>query len=756
MADFFSSSFVGQINSLARNDSSLRDQYSKVSGKIRAYALSINLSPDDLLVMHIADDRAHLSTKFISFVENLSGKAGATPERIKSNRGEIYSRVGRLVTAIFSSAMPSEDGDKRIGNSLSGSFLELQAPEWMSPLINIFGRDTGDRFGRVPKGVDRLTYPLTPNSMELLSVLLKVTQTSKCSSLRSLLVDCRSDVTAEIRLRHLGSRFNSLICYLSGLRRKLGYNLDPPVLQSLPFEKWSPKFQKQWNTYEKLALSGISETSSLAKMATHYKMSLGKCKPITVTTYKDVMLSGLFHCQPLPEDWGIEDLLSLDVRTTTIFGFKHSESYNPFIDRYRTREQDRESKVKRKGFNSVIFEKFTDGLAVIAGFNGLFDLVQPFRRAYGSNLDVESKRSNKDEKKKLFSISEIDENIARLELEFNQIVKDRSFERQAGVSKHETGKKMRLCLFLPLFTALRFLGLRQRNVRNFRLMRNPENRDHPEGNVGFRKDNTLVIHFTKEETKNKKPLHLELNLAGFETHAPLIRILKTYYKKVYPYIRNNAASSLDEQFFVHMPQKFPGQFAFLPNTARAIDTIFVSWGNEFLSFKGVTAKNFQSLYPHHLRGICVDWLVKVLHCSLEEVAEYIADTVEMLRKEYLDRNRVHDATFILAEKNRELRAAALEKEALEEARRAAEKEKIEAIQRAEKDRAAAALQEERHNLAMERMDRMHETIQSMERSRSAADAKLAKLEAENKALAAENARLKNASKRKAGADATAT
>jgi hypothetical protein len=730
MADFFSSSFIGQINSLARNDSSLEKQYGKVSGKIRAYALSINLSPDDLLVMHIADDRAHLSTKFISFVENLPGKPGATPERIKKNRGEIYCRVGDLVTAIFSSAMPSEDGDSRIGNSLSGSFLELQTPEWMSPLINIFGRETGNRFGRVPKGVDRLTYPLTPNSMELLSVVLKVTKTSKCSSLRSLLVDCRSEVTAEIKSRHLGSRYNSLICYLSELRRKLGYNLDPRVLQSLPFEKWSPKFQKQWNTYENLALSGISEASPLAKMATHYKMSLGKCKPITVTTYKDVMLSGLFHCQPLPEDWGVEDLLSLDVRTTTIFGLKHSESYNPFIDRYRTREQNRELKVKRKGFNSVIFEKFTDGLAVIAGFNGLFDLIQPFRQAYRSNLDIESKRLNKDEKKKLFSISEIDENIARLELEFNQIVKDRSFERKAGVSKHETGKKMRLCLFLPLFTTLRFFGLRQRNVRNFRLMRDPENKDHPEGNVGFRKDGTLVIHFTKEETKNKKPLHLELNLTGFESHAPLIRILRTYYKKVYPYIEKNAASSLDRQFFVHMPQKFPGQFAFLPDTARAIDTLFVSWGNEFLSFKGITAKNFQSLYPHHLRGICVDWLVKVLRFSLDEAAEYIADTVQMLDKEYLDRHRVRDATSILAKRNREMREAALEKQALEDARQAVEKDRIELARRMQ-----------REDYMQKQMDRLEQTMNRVEASNSALEAKLAASEARVDFLVAENARL---------------
>jgi hydroxymethylpyrimidine pyrophosphatase-like HAD family hydrolase len=552
----------------------------------------------------------------------------------------------------------------------------------------------------------------------------------KCSSLESLLVDCRSEIIAEIRRQYVGAHAEHLILYLSQRRCKLGYYVGRPVVsKSLPFEQWSPKFQKQWHTYEKLVATGVSRDSPLGKMATHYKMSVGKSKTISVDNYKEAIGTGLFHCQPLPEDWGIEDLLSLDVRTTAIAGLEHSESYNSFVDRYRTREQNRESKVKRKGFNSAIFEQFTSALTAVARFNGLFNLVEPFSRAYRSNLDVESTRLNKDAKKKLFSIAAIDENIARLELEFNQIVKDKSFERRAGVSTRETDKKMRLCLFLPLFTALRFLGLRQKNIRNFRLMGDPENRNDPDGNVGFRKDDTLVIHFTKYETKNGKPLHLEFSLPGFETHAPLIRILKTYYKKVYPYIRNNAASSLDRQFFAHMPRKFPGKFAFLPDRSKAIDQLFERWGNESLRFRNITAKNFRILNPHHLRGTCVDWLVKDLHFSLVNAAEYIADTPEMLKKEYLDRNRVHDATFILEEKNRDLRAGQAEKEALEDALRAAEQAKIEAAKRAERD-----------DVQYKQMNRMEDMLN--------------RLDSANSALVAENALLKELLAKKSGAGAT--
>jgi hypothetical protein len=737
MTDFFSNSFVGQINSLIKNDSVLSNRYDKVSGKIRDYALFINLPLDDLLVMHVADDLAYLSKDFTSFIENLPGKQGSTPERIKIYRGEIYSDVRKLVTAIFMNGTSVEAEESRSGNILSGSFLERQAPEWMDPLISVLGRQIGNRIGgRIPKGVNRLEYPLTPNSVELLSVLLKVAKTFNCSSLESLLVDCNAEILAELKLRYFGAHFGSLRCYLGQKRSLLGYVLPRSPVQSLPFEQWSPKFQQQWNTYEELALLGVSEDSPLARMANKYKVTLGKSKPISLQLYKDVICIGLFHCQPLPENWGVEDLLSLDERTTSIAGVEHVEFHNYLVDRYHIRETNRVSKVKRKGFNSTIFERFTQALTSLASYNGLFPSVVLFRQAYKGNLDVESKRLNKDNKKRLFSIAEMDENILRLELEFNQIVKDRSFEYQEGVSKVVTNRKMRLCLFLPLLAVLRYLGVRQRNVRNFRLMRAPENPNHPDGNVGFRKDGTLVIHYTDIETKNGKPIHLEFSLPDFETHAPLIRILKTFYKKVYPYILQHATSPLEGQLFVYMPKGINRSFASLPDNPSAIDSIFLSWSNEFLKFKNITAKNYVPVNPHFMRGLCTDWLVNVLKFTLEQAAEYIADTVEMVRKEYLDRNRVHDATFILAEKNRDLRAEKLEKEAIENALQTAEQEKVEAARRAERD-----------DYMHKQMNRMEEALNRMEGSRSALELRLAASEARADSLAAENARLMELSKK---------
>jgi hypothetical protein len=730
MLDFYSSPLLGQINALVADDASLREANKKVGGKIRKYALSINVAPENLLVSHIADDCAHLRKGFVSFIEKSPGKPGAKPERIKLNREEIYCRLGKLLTAVFDAAKSGEaDLDGGSGNNLSESFLEQQAPEWMNPLINILGREGGSRFGKI-KGFDRLKLPLTSLSVDFLSVILKVSRTMKCSSLKSLLVDFRLEIAAEIRRRHLGRDAQHLCSYLSKVRAKLGFHVGHSgAFGSLPFEQWSPKFQEQWNTYEKLAATGVFEHSDLGKEAARYKISVGKSKAITVAGYKNRIGIGLFHCRPLPGDWGVEDLLSLEERKTTIARYEISEFYNSFVERYQNREQNRESISKRKGFHSRSFGMFIDGLTTVATFNGLFHLVDPFRRAYRMNPDVESKKLKKDAKKELFSVAENDENIDRLEIEFNRIVKDGLFERRAGVNKIEADRNMRLCLFLPIFTAIRFLGLRQKNIRNFRLMRAPENPTHPDGNIGFRNDGTLVVHFTKEETKNKKPLHHEFNPADCETHAPLIRILSTYYKKVYLYISKNAVSSLDGQFFAYMPSKFPGKFAFFPDHDGKFRNRFVGWGDEFLIYRNMTANKSLRLNPHHLRGNCVDWLKNVLKLSWAEIAEYIADTEEMLRGEYADRYRVHDATSIIEDKNRNRRAAQAEKEAIEATLRAAEQAKIEAVKRAERD-----------DIKDKQMNRLEQMMNRMDSA--------------NAALAAENALLKELLAEKSGAGST--
>ncbi len=749
MIDFYSSLFIDRINPLCQKDPSLASVYNKkVRGKITDYARSINVSINDLKVMQVADDRGNLHKNLVSFIRNFSPRSKSTPERIKKYRGEIYSDVERVVSGIFTEATNREPSSLSNNEKVSGSILEQQCPEWMEPLLIKLSRETKLVARLAPQGAARRNYPLTSNSIALLDVLLRISQTHSCSSLKSLLVDHGSKIRQELKTHYQGNQYTNLMGSLNLYRVGLGLTLPPRVLQSLPFEKWPVKLQDQWKVYEKGAQNGVSKDSTLAKTAVNFNISLNQIEQHSIDAYKQGLGIGLFHCQPFPEDFGVEDFLALEERKVIIGGIQYPEFYNQFVDRYLLREQNRESVVKRVGFSSRSFRTFKNALSVVGAFNGFFPLLKPFGIAYKENQDIVAKREKKAVKKELYSIEEVDENIARLELEFNEIVKNRSFERRDGVSMHAADEKMRLCLFYPMFLTLRYLGLRQRNVRNFRLMLNPENRNNPEGNVGFRKDGSLVIHFTEKETKNKKAIHLEFNLWEHEeSHGFLIRGLKTYYIKVYPYILRNASTKLNGQFFAQNKHrvKRSNRFSTIPAKARAFDTAFAWSVGEFLTFKKVTNHNQPTLNPHHLRGLCVDWLVNVLKFELEEAAEYVADLVETLRNEYQDKNRIHNATSTVSRRNRDLRAGKQEKEAIENARQAAEQEKIEAARRAE-----------RENDLQKQMNRMEETMNRLEASNSALELKLAASEARADSLTAENARLMDLLFKKLDASAAAT
>jgi predicted RNase H-like nuclease (RuvC/YqgF family) len=119
--------------------------------------------------------------------------------------------------------------------------------------------------------------------------------------------------------------------------------------------------------------------------------------------------------------------------------------------------------------------------------------------------------------------------------------------------------------------------------------------------------------------------------------------------------------------------------------------------------------------------------------------------VETLRNEYQDKNRIHNATSTVSRRNRDLRAGKQEKEAIENARQAAEQEKIEAARRAE-----------RENDLQKQMNRMEETMNRLEASNSALELKLAASEARADSLTAENARLMDLLFKKLDASAAAT
>ena len=657
MHNIYLEPLISQIEEACENNDRLLPVYKKIKGKIYKYAESLNIPIKSLLVTHVVNNNGKIDKGFIAFLENRWTKKKNLLKE-KKYHGEIYSNLRRLISSIVPKDNTTENVSKE--NLSHTLILERQSPKWLDPLLKVLPRHIIGRGKNTPKGEKYRLSPLTDNSILLLNTILKVINLNGLKSLESLFIDSHEKILTELKNYCFGNKFSNIRSSLYKRRKQLGFSFDIPKLKSLPVENWSPKFNSQWETFEKSAGNKNSlNNSRIAKAAIKHKISLNSVKEITFDSYKKALCIGLFYCQPLPENWGIEDLLKVETRVFETGEVKYEETYNQFVEKFQLREQNCVRRVKRSGYNSSTFTLFKTALKSVGVHNGFFSLVERFGKAHTGKLDLEMRNSEKEKKKKVYSIKEIDELIESLEYRFLQVVKDQSFKRQPGISSTITDENMRLCLFYPMFLVLRLLGIRQKNVRNFRLMLDPENPLNPDGNIGFRKDGTLVIHFQDYETKNGKTVHHEYNLNQHElTHGRLIHAMKIYLKKVYPYIILNASLPLDRQVFVVVSRKMKG-FIPLPDNARSFNSIFKSWANEFVTCKNLTKENYIPINPHFLRGLCTDWLVTVLKFTIDQAAEYIADDPLVLRKHYLDRNRIFNATDFVTEKNKLLRESSL-------------------------------------------------------------------------------------------------
>ena len=669
---FLTDLFTNRIELLCKNDKSLSSAYKKVRGKINGYAKCINVPISELQILHISDDSGNLQKKLVQYIKSVSSKK-------KKYQGEILSILRRLVAKIFSEVVTKTASNKKAATK-SLSVADLQAPSWMNPILDLLVRQQEKNKYLRNDSAAYQQRPLTENSIIFFEALLKVVKQFNPLTLESLLTDYRPQIYLELKKLCSPVKLRALQTYTLKIRNKLGIFEPSKSVIHLPANCWSPQFQSQWEKYEELAEQGIPDGSSLARHALYYNVSVKAARKITIAKNKSSLSIGLYHCLPLPDDWKIEDLLSLKTRKITIAGQERQEFYNEFVEKYRIREQNRATNSKRIGFDSRSFFSFKTALNAVAAFNGHFHLIEPFNNAYQLKLDKDSTKLRKDHKKRQYSLSQVDSQIAELEVEFNKIVKNKSFMRRPGITIPDADRAMRFCTFYMILLVFRFLGVRQRNVRNFRLMQNPENAEYPDGNIGFRKDGTVVIHYEPDEIKTKRRLHLEFNLHEHNnTHGLLIRGLTTYFKKIYPYINKNTPLTFENQFFAQ--RSLQGKFIRLPEKASNFSRLFMYWSETFLKFEHHKGEKYSPLNPHFFRGLCTDWLVKVLHFTLDQAAEYIGIDPMTLKSEYLDRNRTYDATTFVTDKNRKIRLNTKLKEEFKNQHRLEEENKFEIARR---------------------------------------------------------------------------
>jgi hypothetical protein len=78
--------------------------------------------------------------------------------------------------------------------------------------------------------------------------------------------------------------------------------------------------------------------------------------------------------------------------------------------------------------------------------------------------------------------------------------------------------------------------------------------------------------------------------------------------------------------------------------------VFYSWWasltEKHMKFGELDIEDRLPFNPHFLRTLCINWMKDVLGLSDEEIAEAVGDTVEVVRSEYISKERVYDATPI--------------------------------------------------------------------------------------------------------------
>jgi len=317
--------------------------------------------------------------------------------------------------------------------------------------------------------------------------------------------------------------------------------------------------------------------------------------------------------------------------------------HNPLVDAFREQERATITDRSRAGYDSNTFYHFTSAIKAVAAFNGIFDLQRPFAKAYKAATDKERRREIKAWKKRVFSLSWVDQEIERLTPEFYRAIKSRaSWLDTPSVTNEEWRITAMLCAFFITLLTLRYLGYRQECLRDCVVGKN----------IIFERDGSITLRWAEDETKNGKAIYLRLNKTDHgESHGLLIDALHAYYKHIHPYLNRIADKKSKGQFFL---RPLRSKTSARHRSEASFAEQFELWCNHFLDLWSLDNPEKRKFHAHHLRGLCTDWLVYECGLTLDEVALFIGDSVAVLKGEYLDANRTQDGTPVLDKLNKSI------------------------------------------------------------------------------------------------------
>lgn len=627
----------------------LKNDLGKVNKLLKLYAESRGTEVEKLHLLHICDENGELCPALLSFIAGLRPYAGQTPENFVKYKRQAKSRIRKIVRGIL--AAPARREQRPLFP------IHLSVPPFLYPILHLLQRTWRGRHVATPAVGEelskaeirrRLNTPLTDNGRALLMAILITVEKYKLLTVASVMVDHASDVIAAIKATCPPRKWASTVDSFRRLRSKLGYPRIPkPPKLYIDIKDWPPTLKQQAEAFLEKASSEIAPDDPLVRLAAQFGIELKRLKAKTRENYILAVSKALAFI-PYGADLGVIDLLTLKpVKRQFGEGRFTEELHNELVDVFREHERNLATDRKRAGFDSDIFKMFRRAVTCIAAFNGIVDLQEGFRKAYRPRSDKGRKREVKAYKKRTFPLEWVDKEIIRLGVEFHRIVRTGTFRLEnEGVGKKQSRKNLRLCTYYVLLVTLRYMGYRQQCARDCKVGRN----------IVFDKDGTITFFWEKDKIKNGRVISANLNKKDHGlTHGLMIDALWAYYKHVYPYLKRRATGGGRGQFFLKLSND-QGATTFVPDDETCFGIQFKNWSLEFLDFGDRMANTTRNFNPHHLRGLCTDWLIYDLELSLEEAAQVIGDSVVTLEAEYLDKTKPCDATPVLKKANRILRA----------------------------------------------------------------------------------------------------
>lgn len=624
--------FVRAMERACNNDANLEKACRKIESIFKGYAREKEIKYAELRVSDISDAHGEVQPRLLRFIASRPRLPEQSERRRERYIAERTSGVRRLIRAI--AGLRSNSGRRVLGQPELA--LIRQMPDYLRPVLE-----------KLPKAKIASTEParqpgpadnLTERGQLLLLTLCQVDQdfniSQEPSPLKTLLCDHLSDVRDKLRSLTLSAlEHESVRRILYKLLSKLNMKAGRRTTDAVKVENWPQPLRGQYHRFLKLVTSEMPPESSLPERAAKHKFPLEEFSPESITNITLAISRALSLFRNV-ETLGIEDLIRLQSTNVTTEEGEKVQDRNCYAEQVRELERAKSTGCKRLNFDSAVFKSYIFAVKAVAARTGYGHLIEPFNQAYRLHLDQKSKQARKDEKKQGITLQWMDEELERLGTEFDRIVNKRLFVRRPGRGKRQADHAMRLCLFYPQILTKRLVGYRQQAIR----------KAIDGKNIVFLQDGTVSLYFAKKEVKNKRAIKFEIKPMKEGTHERLRDVLITYKTKVLPYIRRHGKDKVGQHFFAQFDGLSGGFRAFGDN--RDYACFFKRRVREFLNVNDLEPHLRDALHAHFLRGMCADWMYTVLHLSREEIAEVLGDTVKVTDRDYLDRNRVRDATPI--------------------------------------------------------------------------------------------------------------